>query len=166
VGNLLPGCCLVFDRRLLELILPIPKSAIMHDWWILLVFSLAGNVQGLAGATTFYRLHEDNSLGINTVSQSLVKAQSSGVLNTLRSNLLAAIMQSQSGVRRLEQQGLTAPQGIEAFYKCFSHGRFLRPLKLYRLGITRGAPGKTLRMLFASTLLGDTTLQTTQAEYQ
>lgn len=34
--NTWPGCCMAFDRSLLEMALPLPGDVPMHDWWLAL----------------------------------------------------------------------------------------------------------------------------------
>jgi len=42
--NVVTGCTMLINRALLKLASPIPKEAIMHDWWISLVASSFGKL--------------------------------------------------------------------------------------------------------------------------
>jgi len=61
--NVVTGCTMMINRKLCNLVLPIPPDAIMHDWWIALVASLFGRLGFVAIPTIYYRQHESNVLG-------------------------------------------------------------------------------------------------------
>lgn len=63
VQNVVTGCTVLMNRKLLELCLPIPKEAIMHDWWIALVASTFGRIYYLDQSTMLYRQHGKNDTG-------------------------------------------------------------------------------------------------------
>ncbi len=54
------GCTMIFNKTLLQMATPIPKEAIMHDWWLVLVASFFGKVHFLGLPTLFYRRHSSN----------------------------------------------------------------------------------------------------------
>jgi len=56
--NTVPGCSMVMNRRLLDLALPLPEQALMHDWWLLLVCQLSGTVDYCPRVTMLYRRHQ------------------------------------------------------------------------------------------------------------
>jgi glycosyltransferase involved in cell wall biosynthesis len=60
VTNNYPGCCLSFRRSCLTRILPFPKYIPMHDWWIVLVNLIFGDVGNSKGVFIQYRRHESN----------------------------------------------------------------------------------------------------------
>lgn len=61
--NVVTGCSALMNRALLERALPIPKEALMHDWWLALAASLLGEIRFLAEPTVLYRQHGSNVLG-------------------------------------------------------------------------------------------------------
>lgn len=61
--NVVTGCAMMFNRPLLHLALPIPETAVMHDWWLALVASAFGNIGEVPEATIMYRQHGKNALG-------------------------------------------------------------------------------------------------------
>ncbi|MES2103774.1 MAG: glycosyltransferase family 2 protein [Pseudomonadota bacterium] len=63
LSNVAPGCTMIFNRRLLEMAMPVPEQAAMHDWWLLLVAATFGKVGHVGQATIFYRQHENNQVG-------------------------------------------------------------------------------------------------------
>ena len=59
-GNFAQGCCLMFDARLNEQLLPFPKEEKFHDYWILFVAVANGKVKYIPDSIEFYRQHENN----------------------------------------------------------------------------------------------------------
>jgi len=63
VQNVAVGCTMIMNRRLVDVSLPIPESALMHDWWIALVACALGRVGYIDEPTVLYRQHGSNTLG-------------------------------------------------------------------------------------------------------
>ncbi len=63
VQNVVTGCTMLMNRSLLDLSQPIPKEALMHDWWVALVASAFGKIGFLPESTLYYRQHGKNQLG-------------------------------------------------------------------------------------------------------
>ncbi|GGC97901.1 glycosyltransferase family 2 protein [Undibacterium terreum] len=63
LSNVAPGCTMIFNRKLLEMAMPVPEQAAMHDWWLILVATTFGKVGHVDQATIFYRQHEGNQVG-------------------------------------------------------------------------------------------------------
>ena len=72
--NMVTGCASICNRRLVELTLPIPAEALMHDWWMALVAAALGELRCLPEALVLYRQHGKNTLG----------AKNLGVMSILR----------------------------------------------------------------------------------
>lgn len=53
------GCCMGFNRHILEIALPFPRGINMHDWWIGLIGELYGRVYFSPEKLIKYRRHED-----------------------------------------------------------------------------------------------------------
>ena len=77
--NYITGCALTVNRTLLDLALPIPGAALMHDWWISLCASAFGKIGFIEIPTVLYRQHSDNRVGAKKFR---------GMLNPLRTNPL------------------------------------------------------------------------------
>ncbi|TSE30557.1 glycosyltransferase family 2 protein [Tepidimonas charontis] len=60
--NEVTGCTLVGNRRLLELALPLPDAAIVHDWWCAVIAG-SGRRAYIPRATVHYRQHDANQIG-------------------------------------------------------------------------------------------------------
>ncbi len=61
--NVVTGCTVLCNRKLLERAMPIPDEALVHDWWIALVASVFGRIQFLPISTILYRQHQHNAIG-------------------------------------------------------------------------------------------------------
>ncbi|WP_291556654.1 glycosyltransferase family 2 protein [Comamonas sp. SCN 65-56] len=60
--NQVTGCAMMIDAALLELALPIPDAALMHDWWCALLAARAG-LRFVDEPLVLYRQHRANQLG-------------------------------------------------------------------------------------------------------
>lgn len=63
VQNTITGCTMMINRKLAEISLPVPKDAMMHDWWIGLVASNFGKIGYIKETTIQYRQHSQNAIG-------------------------------------------------------------------------------------------------------
>ncbi len=61
--NFVTGCTVMINQSLAKLATPIPKDAIMHDWWLALVAVAFGQIVYLNEPTVLYRQHGTNSIG-------------------------------------------------------------------------------------------------------
>lgn len=57
------GCTMAVNRKLLDFMGQIPKEAVMHDWWILLIAANFGKVRYITTPLLNYRQHSDNVCG-------------------------------------------------------------------------------------------------------
>lgn len=64
--NEVTGCTLACNRSLLEMALPIPNSAIMHDWWLALCAAYFGRLRGFPDRLVRYRQHPANVIGASS----------------------------------------------------------------------------------------------------
>jgi len=63
LSNTVTGCTTLMNVALLEQTLPVPKAAIMHDWWLSLVVAAFGQRYWLAEPLVDYRQHGGNTIG-------------------------------------------------------------------------------------------------------
>lgn len=61
--NIATGCSVMANRPLLDLALPVPSEALMHDWWLALVAAAFGHIGHLPETTALYRQHGSNDTG-------------------------------------------------------------------------------------------------------
>lgn len=61
--NFVTGCTVMVNRNLLQVVLPIPNTVMMHDWWLALCAASLGNIGVVDQPTMLYRQHKENSVG-------------------------------------------------------------------------------------------------------
>ncbi len=102
VQNYVTGCAMMINRKLLNLAMPIPPNAIMHDWWFALVASAFGEIAAVDEPTLKYRQHGGNSIGAKRWGYQHVAAQLLGGIKGLRRRIEATQDQAKSFVERYE----------------------------------------------------------------
>ncbi|WP_143698120.1 glycosyltransferase family 2 protein [Vibrio sp. qd031] len=65
--NVASGCTMLVNRSLLNIALPIPINAYMHDWWLALLAKQFGKLVLVDEALIQYRQHSANTIGATRV---------------------------------------------------------------------------------------------------
>lgn len=63
VENISPGCCMLVNKALAELAMPLPEDALMHDGWLMLVAKAFGKIGYVDQPLVKYRQHDRNAVG-------------------------------------------------------------------------------------------------------
>lgn len=66
--NIVTGCTVIFNRKLLDIALPFPERVTMHDHWIAICGVFIGKVSLLNESTILYRQHSGNQIGASQVT--------------------------------------------------------------------------------------------------
>ena len=61
IRNSYLGCCMAFNRKILEASLPFPENIPMHDWWIGMIAEAIGEVLFLEDRLILFRRHDSNA---------------------------------------------------------------------------------------------------------
>jgi len=64
VQNFVTGCTVMVNRPLLELAIPMPADAMMHDWWLALCAAACGSIEFIEKPTVAYRRHGANVMTV------------------------------------------------------------------------------------------------------
>lgn len=133
VQNSVPGCAMIVNRRLLDVALPIPAEAVMHDWWLLLVASVMGRVAYFeARATVLYRRH----------GAALTYVEKDGLIAALKRFLLqGAALKAAYKASTLQAAALLRRVGARAT------AQTLEPVRRYVQSAARGWLGRRLSLL-------------------
>jgi glycosyltransferase involved in cell wall biosynthesis len=102
--NVAPGCTMIVNRALLDLALPIPMEAAMHDWWLMQVASLFGRIGYIDEPTMAYRQHGANQVGATSRS---LKSMMQDILNggaNYKKRLLQAQLQAGTLIDRYSEK--------------------------------------------------------------
>jgi glycosyltransferase involved in cell wall biosynthesis len=115
LGNIIPGCTMMVNRKLVEMALPFPSRAFMHDWWLALIAAGYGEIGHIPRPLLLYRQHGQNLCGLE---------KKASVLKYLLS------LAHDCGILFRSQQIVTDQIGV--FYERFCdymHETFLSPKK-------------------------------------
>jgi hypothetical protein len=61
--NVATGCTIMINRKAKAVSLPIPKEAVMHDWWIAIKVAKHGKIVYVPDQLVLYRQHFNNAVG-------------------------------------------------------------------------------------------------------
>ena len=65
--NVATGCTIMINKKAKAVSLPIPKEAVMHDWWIVINVAKHGKVVYVPDQLVLYRQHSNNAVGAKKV---------------------------------------------------------------------------------------------------
>lgn len=69
LANSYIGCCMAFNRKILEAIIPFPEKLPMHDWWIGLIACAIGKTSYNSKPFILYRRHSFNVSSTGNLSK-------------------------------------------------------------------------------------------------
>lgn len=134
VQNMVTGCTVMVNRALLERALPIPKSAIMHDWWLTLVASAFGKVMHLSQPTILYRQHGKNEIGAKHWGFAVISERAKDTAK-LEDSIRRKLQQAQIFLERYNQDLSKAQRSeVEAFASLRERGSFERRVLIAQHG--------------------------------
>ena len=86
--NYVTGSTILINRALADIVFPIPKEALIYDWWIALSGAVLGCIGYLDKPTVQYRQHTDNQIGAKSLSNTLNPIVTNWVEQWKRSDVL------------------------------------------------------------------------------
>lgn len=143
VRNVVTGATLMLNRAALELALPIPDGAPLHDWWLALLVAAFGRIEAIREPTILYRQHDDNAVGARDRRLSLgnlAASVSRGLANRdpFRRELLLSTRQAAVFLERYARHLSTDDQRFLREYARLPNRRLLsRKLGLMRFRVLR-----------------------------
>jgi len=153
--NFVSGCTMMVNRKLLDIALPIPEDALMHDWWLALCATVFGHMGYIDEPLVKYRQHGGNEVGakhfndfLNPISGGWRKRWHEG-----RDNLFQTMKQAQALAERIREYDPGNPHlpMVEAYAALQYDSPMQRIKKIKRLGIH--AQRSARHMLLLSRLL-------------
>jgi len=148
VQNLVTGCSMAINRALLQLALPIPPQAVMHDWWLALLAASAGRIGYIEQPLARYRQHTGNVIGAQSYWQRFNPAQSGlgATLRRGRREFIATVLQAEAAAERLSRRGTAgSADTLTRYLGALDRSRVTRLLALWRTGVL---PQTLLRRLY------------------
>jgi glycosyltransferase involved in cell wall biosynthesis len=80
--NVVTGCTALMNRSLVRKAGPLPRSAIVHDWWVALVAAGFGRSRSVSQPTVLYRQHPENRIGAKSATLLNMLGRACRVLST------------------------------------------------------------------------------------
>lgn len=153
--NFVTGCTMVFNRPLLDIALPIPDEALMHDWWLALCASACGKIEYIDKPLVKYRQHGSNEVGAKGIKSRLNPFRTNWRKHWLkgRNNLLRSMKQAKALADRIREHDPENPHLalVEAYASLLDMSPWQRIRRLHDLGVH--AQSKTRQALLLSRLL-------------
>lgn len=154
IQNVVTGCTTLINQPLLKLALPIPKEAIMHDWWLGLVAATFGTIDVLNKPTLLYRQHGKNDTGakkwkgFKSYMAAVKKVSSQKGLSDLRQSVSRCITQADAFFKRYHQDLTPAQcQAVKDFASLHKHDAVKRRYLILKHGFYKNTLAKTLGLL-------------------
>ena len=139
--NEVTGCAMACNRALLEIALPVPDEAIMHDWWLALFAAYFGKLGFMPQQLVQYRQHGENVIGAKSFWRGLLPFQN--WFNTWRSGnaeFLETVKQARtfrSALAGRIEQDSEERMILDAYCDLTRSGRVERLALLKRCGVWR-----------------------------
>lgn len=152
VQNMVTGCTVVVNRALLNKALPVPDSAIMHDWWLALVAAGFGKIGFVDRATMSYRQHGANTVGAKGWTVAFIAARLKQLVSGVGAGelLRPGIKQAQAFLKRYKR-GLSAEQlvAVGCMAEMLDKAGVVRVMSAARAGLRKQGVMRTLGYYWA-----------------
>lgn len=151
--NCVVGCTILANRPLLDLALPLPPEAVMHDWWLALHAAAFGRLIACHQQTVQYRQHCSNVVGATGWNWAAIRRQLGRVRHPFDNTILLAeiqraAVQAQAFLRRHRDR--LDPDQIRLltdFVALPDLPNWQRKAMLFHRRLFRGHPLRTLSLL-------------------
>lgn len=146
--NIVTGCTIILNRKLVELGLPFPEKITMHDHWYAECATFAGKIQLLDEPTILYRQHGNNQVGTPNRNVFWKLCHFRTTIPKFRHHLKMKSNMAESLAERLEKIGKKhESEFLKGIVKAIQHKDFIYLLK------TGAISGSTVRKIATSGLL-------------
>lgn len=127
-SNTVTGCTALFNQQLVRKALPVPDTAMMHDWWLALVAAAFGRIEFIPRPLVRYRQHGQNTLGASefiprrvfskTTLRQLVRKNPEPLLKAVAGQADTFVSRYGSEISSLDRIRLTLAGGLrtESFF--------------------------------------------------
>ena len=121
--NVVTGCTMMFNHALWRVAVPIPREAVLHDWWFALCAAATGQIEFIGRPTISYRQHAANAVGAQGFWRSLLPAARPWrYLGVARDKVyLNQVAQAHALASRLAECGIEIPHDPQAVLRRFLH---------------------------------------------
>jgi len=150
--NFVTGSTTMINQPLMDMALPIPQEALMHDWWLALCAAAFGKLEYYSQSLVKYRQHENNAIGaknmlrlLNPLKNHWASHWSSGC-----DNLSASILQARALANRIRKCNPGNPhlRLVEEYASLIELSPINRIRKLKKSGIHMQSSLRHMLMIF------------------
>ncbi len=143
------GCTTTMNRALVKACLPIPRDAVMHDWWISLIAAARGTVVYDSVPRIDYRIHGSNVSNPREASASTAMGEAN-YRAVMRQKLAVRARQAAALAERLGPEDPAAARLARRFADLPDIGFVARRLSILRHGFLFPGVWRNLAMALAS----------------
>ena len=147
VQNFVTGCTCMINRSLVNYALPMPDTAIMHDWWLALVASSVGCIAFVPECTVKYRQHGHNTVGAKGFL-SIHSVRKAIRWDALNRQLTNKILQAEALENHLKSICAAVPEVLLAYNGAMRASLFSRISTVFRYHIFMQGTVKNLWFFF------------------
>jgi len=102
--NIVTGCTMMVNRRLLDMVGDSPENVIIHDWWFALVASAFGKIGLIECQTVKYRQHGKNLIGAKNAKSIRYYFNRIRTIGQTKKEMDATCVQAKEFLKRYEIQ--------------------------------------------------------------
>ena len=144
--NVVTGCSVGMNRALIEKALPIPKNAVVHDWWLALVATHCGQIIFDKRKLIKYRLHDQNAIGLRPLF-SLGNIKRLMQVNHIGVEFSKVVKQNQTFQQKFKQE--LSPE-MNLFFDALNAGGFNLIISAKKSGVKPQAFSRSIRFWIAA----------------
>ena len=138
IKTMVTGCTMAFKKKLLEIALPIPEQATMHDHWLSFFAVKIGRVVPIPEELVMYRQHSANVIGAMVTPSLQREKRYAGCLTyqdfktRKQASFRSLLVSLEAFAERLEQYNLKDPiiNKYIDFYTCMVNRKWLKALRV------------------------------------
>ena len=144
--NVVTGCSAGMNRSLVEKALPIPETAVVHDWWLALVATHCGQIIFDKRKLIKYRLHDQNAIGLRPLF-SFENIKRLMQFNHIGIEFSKVVKQNQAFQQKFKKE---LPSEINLFFDDLKVGGFVLINSAKKSGVKPQAFSRTIRFWIAA----------------
>lgn len=150
IQNNITGCTMMINKALLEIGLPVPQEAIMHDWWLGILAAAFGKVHYIDEGLILYRQHGRNDVGAQIFDLNYVLKKLNGAgINKAKQSVYKTIKQSQCLQTKMGHELPPIYKEINEAYSTIERfNKFKKILVLYKYKLFKKGILRNLVLLY------------------
>jgi glycosyltransferase involved in cell wall biosynthesis len=150
VQNVVSGCTVMVNRALMDLAMPLPPNAIMHDHWFALVAAALGVISYIPEPTMLYRQHAGNYIGAQKWGLIYMAQRMGQGIGAIREGIRAYSTQAEALLEHCgDRISDRKREVLEAFACILRKNLFRRRVDMIRYGLFKSNLVRNLGMFIA-----------------